>query len=361
MIAHLDMDAFFAAVEEMDDPGLRGKPVIIGGGQRGVVATASYEARKFGIHSAMPIALAKKLCPCGIFIRGRYQRYSEISRRIMRTLEDIIPVVQPASIDEAYLDASEIRGAFNTHLDMALHIKAAVANASGGLTCSIGMAPVKFLAKICSDANKPNGICILEAADMEDFLRGLSVCRIPGVGKRMHNSLAGIGIETVAQLRQLSRDYLAIRYGKFGEILYDRAHGIDPRKVHAPLPPKSEGMERTLEKDTRDRTCLNGQLLAFSEKIAARLKKGGLRGRTVTLKIKFADFRQITRSRTLESRTDEAAIIYAAASRLFQEEKLPEPVRLVGISVSGFTAKSEHLKLPGLVEAGSFIAGAAEK
>ena len=352
MIAHLDMDAFFASVEQMDDPSLRGRPVIIGGGDRGVVATASYEARKFGVHSAMPIAQARKLCPEGIFIRGRYQRYSEISRNIMGALGRLFPVVQPASIDEAYLDASTIYGDFKTPLQIALAIKATVASASGGLRCSVGIAPVKFLAKICSDANKPDGICILEEEETEDFLLQLPISRLPGVGKRMQASLSGIGIGTVAQLRQLSRDYLITRYGKFGEILHDRAHGLDPRKVHVPLPPKSEGAERTLEKDTRDRQFLSGRLLEYSEKIAARLKKNGLRGRTVTLKIKFSGFRQITRSRTLEYRTDDAKIIYETANRLFMDEKLPEPVRLIGVSVSGFTPRSEQLKLPGVEIAG---------
>ena len=207
MIVHLDMDAFFASVEQMDNPYLRGKPVIIGGGERGVVATASYEARIYGIHSAMPSALARKLCPNGIFIRGRHQRYSEVSRKIMQALAAISPVVQPASIDEAYLDASNISGGFRNPLELALTIKASVARASGGLTCSVGIAPIKFLAKICSDTNKPNGVCIVEQDEMDNFLISLPVEKLPGVGKRMRQSLKSIGINTVAELRQLSRDF----------------------------------------------------------------------------------------------------------------------------------------------------------
>jgi DNA polymerase-4 len=348
MIVHLDMDAFFASVEQMDNPYLRGKPVIIGGGERGVVATASYEARIYGIHSAMPSALARKLCPNGIFIRGRHQRYSEVSRKIMQALAAISPVVQPASIDEAYLDASNISGGFRNPLELALTIKASVARASGGLTCSVGIAPIKFLAKICSDTNKPNGVCIVEQDEMDNFLISLPVEKLPGVGKRMRQSLKSIGINTVAELRQLSRDFLQQSYGKFGAILYDRAYGIDTRIVHAPLPAKSEGVERTLEKNTRDRAFLSSCLKKHAEKISARLGRNCARGRTITLKLKFADFRQITRCRTLDFRTAEAEIIFETANALFLAEKLPEPVRLIGISVSGFEPKSEQLVLPGV-------------
>lgn len=348
MIVHLDMDAFFASVEQMDNPALRGKPVIIGGGERGVVATASYEARLYGIHSAMPSARARKLCPGGIFIRGRHQRYSEVSRKIMQALAAISPVVQPASIDEAYLDASSIMESFKNTLELALAIKASVARASGGLTCSVGMAPIKFLAKICSDANKPNGVCIVGQEEMDSFLVSLPVEKLPGVGKRMRQSLKSIGINTVGELRQLSRAYMLQSHGKFGGILYDRAWGIDPRGVHAPLPAKSEGVERTLEKNTRDRIFLSSCLKIYAEKISSRLKRNCTPGRTVTLKIKFAGFRQITRSKTLDFRTDEAETIFETANALFLAEKLPEPVRLVGISVSGFEAKSEQLVLPGV-------------
>lgn len=348
MIVHLDMDAFFASVEQMDNPQLREKPVIIGGGERGVVATASYEARVYGIHSAMPAAQARKLCPHGIFIHGRHHRYSEISRRIMRALLEISPIVQPASIDEAYLDASSVSASFANSLDLALAIKAVVSRASGGLTCSVGIAPVKFLAKICSDANKPNGVCILEAADVEPFLVLLPVEKLPGVGKSMRRSLKSIGIDTVGQLRQLSRDFMLARYGKFGALLYDRAYGIDLRTVHAPLPPKSEGVERTLEKNTRDRDFLSSLLASYARKISDRLKKNRSRGRTITLKIKFADFQQITRSRTLDFRTDVPEIIFETANKLFLAENLPQPVRLIGISVSGFMPRSEQLPLPGL-------------
>ena len=347
MILHLDMDAFFASVEQLDDPSLAGKPVIIGGAQRGVVSTASYEARRFGVHSAMPIATARRLCPRGVFLRGRYSRYSELSRRIMATLREFSPAVEPASIDEAYLDAAGLDRLFGPPEALARAVKARVAEVTGGLTCSVGIAPVKFLAKICSEVNKPDGVFILEAEGVDAFLRALEVTRLPGVGRRMAESLRGLGITRVEQLRALPRDVLERRYGKWGAALHDRALGIDPRPVTPEHEIKSEGAERTFARDVRDRDLLGRALFAHAERVGARLRRHGLAGRTVTLKVKFADFRQITRSRTLAGRTDATATIYETARDLLAAEPLPQPVRLIGLSVSGFEAPAEQLLLPG--------------
>ena len=349
MILHLDMDAFFASVEQLDNPGLKGKPVIVGGDRRGVVSTASYEARRFGVHSAMPIATARRLCPRGVFLRGRYDRYSELSHRIMDALRDFSPAVEPASIDEAYLDASGLERLFGDSAELARAVKARVAGVTGGLTCSVGIAPVKFLAKICSEVNKPDGIFILLPEEADAFLAGLAVTRLPGVGKRMAASLAGLGITHVAQLRALSRDFLERRYGKWGLVLHDRAHGIDPRTVTPAHEVKSEGAERTFARDVRDRGLLARALFAHAERVGARMRRNGLAGRTVTLKIKFADFRQITRSRTLGGRTDATRTIFETARGLLEEEPLGQPVRLIGLSVSGFEAPAEQLLLPGAV------------
>ncbi|MBD5539193.1 MAG: DNA polymerase IV [Desulfovibrio sp.] len=351
MILHLDMDAFFASVEQLDDPGLRGRPVIIGGDKRGVVSTASYEARRFGVHSAMPIATARRLCPHGVFIRGRHGRYSELSARIMEALRGFSPAVEPASIDEAYLDAGGLDRLFGPPEALARAVKARVAEVTGGLTCSVGMAPVKFLAKICSEVNKPDGVFILAPADADAFLQAIEVTRLPGVGKRMAASLAGLGITHVAQLRGLSRDFLERRYGKWGLVLHDRAHGIDPRPVTPVHEIKSEGAERTFARDVRDRGLLARALFAHAERVGARLRRHGLAGRTVTLKIKFADFRQITRSRTLGGRTDATRTIFETARQLLEEEPLGQPVRLIGLSVSGFEAPAEQLPLPGATSA----------
>lgn len=342
------MDAFFASVEQLDNPALAGKPVIIGGGQRGVVATASYEARKFGVHSAMPIATARKLCPQGIFIRPNGRRYSEVSSNIMAALHVFSPVVQPASIDEAYLDITRVCEIFGSARSAGMAIKDCIANLTGGLTCSVGMAPVKFLAKICSDINKPDGIFIIEQQEVDDFLIPLPVVKLPGVGKSMAQSLQKFGIVQVGQLRSLSREFLGQKFGKWGLRLHDRAFGIDPACVHENAPPKSESAERTFEKDTLDRTLLAEALQAHAEKVSARLMRHGLAGRTITLKIKFADFRQITRSRTFASQFSDSGPIFSAARNLLWEEPLPLPVRLIGLGVSSFDARPFQFCLPGL-------------
>lgn len=344
MIMHLDMDAFFAAIEQLDNPQYIGKPVIVGGGERGVVSTASYEARKFGIHSAMPMAVARKLCPRGIFVKGRYQRYSQLSRLIMNCLRDFSDCVQSASIDEAYLALPHDCDG----LLQARNVKEAIKKVSGGLTCSVGVAPVKFLAKICSDINKPDGIFVLSPKQADDFLVRLNVRKIPGVGTSMGASLSSFGIDTVAQLRTLSRDFMAERYGKFGIILHERAWGIDRRQVHENPPPKSEGRERTFAINVRDRTVLMKCLLEQAEKVSSRLQGQGLKGRTITVKIKFADFKQITRARSLPFRINSTREIAQVAQKILSETVLPQPVRLLGVCVSSFDPRPEQLFLPGL-------------
>lgn len=349
MIVHLDMDAFFAAVEQMDNPQLRGKPVIIGGGLRGVVSTASYEARVFGVHSAMPIVTARRLCPQGIFIHGRRQRYAELSRLIMAALGEFSPLVEPASIDEAYLDAAGLERLFGPLEEFIARIKARVAEVTGGLTCSVGAAPVKFLAKICSDVNKPDGVFILRPEAMDDFLRALEVGRLPGVGRRMAAGLRDLGVVTVDQLRRYSLEFLEGRYGKWGRALFERAHGIDARAVQPTRPMKSESAECTFEQDTRDREVLSRMLMAHAERVGASLRRHKLSGRTVTLKVKFADFRQITRSLTISEATNSTQTIFEIGRELLGELKLPQPVRLIGLGVSGFYQTPGQLFLPGAV------------
>lgn len=342
------MDAFFASVEQLDEPKLRGKPVIVGQGQRGVVATASYEARVFGVHSAMPVSEARKLCPQGIYIRGRHARYSELSRKIMAALTEFSPIVQKASIDEAYLDLKGRCASFDESMHTARAVKERVRELTGGLSCSVGMAPVKFLAKICSDINKPDGMFVLDPEDVDPFLLMLPVSKLPGVGKSMKASLAAIGIVSIEQLRRLSRDFLIGKYGKLGAILHDRAYGIDPRCVHENLPPKSESSENTFAKDTMDSRVLKDTLLGHAQRIELSLKKRELAGRTITVKIKFNNFRQISRSKTIPHRINDARSIYEQACSLFTAANINLPVRLIGICVSGFEARAEKLFLPGL-------------
>ena len=214
VILHVDMDAFFASVEIMDNPRLRGRPVIVAGGGRSVVATASYEARKFGVHSAMPTAQARRLCPGGIFVPPRFSRYSEVSRKVMDALRGFTPVVEQASIDEAYLDAGGLGRSFSGVDGLVCAVRGAIRKATGGLTCSIGAAPVKFLAKICSDINKPDGVCILREEDMPAFLAELPVAKIPGVGRHTREELARFGITKAGDMLRYSSDFFASHFGK---------------------------------------------------------------------------------------------------------------------------------------------------
>lgn len=275
----------------------------------------------------------------------------EISGRVMACLAQWSPVVQAASIDEAYLDVSASIGP--DPFAFAARIKAGVSSATGGLTCSIGIAPVKFLAKICSDLNKPDGVYILQAADVDKFLLDLPIEKLPGVGKHMLASLRSFGITSMERLRGLSRQFLEQRYGKWGIALFERSRGIDRRCVHENLPAKSESAERTFASDVYDRESLRAALYNHAEKVSGRLKRHGLSGRTITVKIKFSDFRQITRSRSLPVQTNDISAIYETACEILRAERLPKPVRLIGLGVSGFDYRAVQLNLPGLCPAKS--------
>ena len=348
MIIHLDMDAFFASVEQMDNPDLRGRPVIVGGSSdRGVVSTCSYEARAFGVHSAMPMVVARRLCPQAAIVRGNYRRYGELSNAIMTSLQDFSPLVEPASVDEAYMDATGLERLFGPLEELMAAIKTRVFDVTGGLTCSVGAAPVKFLAKICSDVNKPNGVFILHPEEVDAFLCALPVGRIPGVGKRMVQSLQDMGIRTVGQLRHFSPEAMERRFGKWGGALYERVHGRDNRKVETGRAAKSESAECTFTEDTRDRDFMQSMLMAHAERVGASLRKHGYKGRTITLKIKFCDFKQITRSRTLEEPVNATETIFQIGCQLLAALPLPQPVRLIGLGVSGFEAPANQLFLPG--------------
>lgn len=345
-IMHIDMDAFFASVEQLDNPDLRGKPVVVGGGARGVVAAASYEARVFGVRSAMPTGLVKRLCPQVIFVRGRRKRYSELSRTIMATLGNFSPTVEPASIDEAYLDASGLERLFGPVETLARRIQEAVHAATGGLTCSVGVAPVKFLAKIASDINKPNGIYVLYHAAMPAFLRELPVQRLPGVGKQFLKQLEGFGVRTAGQVQRYPREFWERRFGKAGAMLFARAQGIDGRNVEPVSAPKSESAENTFAEDVWDTEALHTALLAHAERVGTSLRKQGLSGRTITLKVKYADFTQFTRSRTLPRSTNATQTIYETACALLAACALAQKVRLIGVGVSGFQEGAEQGLLP---------------
>ncbi len=348
-IVHLDMDAFFASVEQMDFPEYRGKPVIIGGGRRGVVATCSYEARVFGVRSAMPIYIAQKLCPAAILVNGRRERYLEKSREIMDVLRSFSPLVEPASIDEAYIDATGLIEPFGG-IESFLHEVQKKVLSKVGLTASLGAAPIKFLAKIASDLKKPAGISVIAHEKMQDFLYSLPIGRIPGVGKQTLPLLEALGVQKAGDMRRFPPEFWARRLGKIGSVLYDRATGIDDRAVVPHTDAKSESAENTFEYDTKDIEELSVWLLAQSERVGANLRKHNIKGRTVTLKIKYEDFTQHTRSRTLEKSTNATRTIYETAMLLLQEKPLQQMVRLIGVGVSQFGERPVQLTLLGKSE-----------
>ncbi len=332
----MDMDAFFASIEQLDDPSLRGKAVIVGGEHRGVVSTCSYEARKFGVHSAMPIAEARRRCPHGVYIRPRMRRYAEMSALVREAISRFSPLVEMASVDEAYLDATGLERLFGPVESLGRQLKEAVREATGGLTCSVGIAPVKFLAKIASEQRKPDGLFMLRPEDVPAFLAVLPVRAVPGVGRHFAADLAQLGVKTCGEVSRYSEEFWKRKFGKAGAALWQRAQGIDLREVVPWTPPKSESAEVTLDEDTRDRDVLRTWLMRHAERVGASLRRHGLAGRTVTVKIKYADFRQITRQTTLAHRICSTETIYDTACAILDGVELADRVRLIGVGVSGF-------------------------
>jgi len=345
IILHLDMDAFFASVEQMDDPSLRGKPVVVGGlSDRGVVSTASYEARQFGVHSAMPMATARNLCPHAVFLSGRRRRYSQISAQIMAMLQDYSPVVEKASIDEAYMDLTGCERLLGPARDIAEKIKAGIYR-QHGLTCSVGLAPNKFLAKIASDLDKPDGLRIIHVDSVQEFMAALPVAKLPGVGTKTVSRLHELGIRFCAQISQYSLEFWEAKWGKRGKELYFLAQGHDQAPVVPRRQAKSCGAEDTFAQDTADREVIKAWLLEQSQEVGTALRQIKRKGRTVTLKIKFSDFQSITRNRTLTKPTDNTQLIYQTACALLEELHLPRSVRLCGVSVSHFQNRQSQLSL----------------
>ncbi|WP_272913348.1 DNA polymerase IV [Desulfohalovibrio reitneri] len=345
LIMHLDMDAFFASVEQVDNPELKGKPVIIGNNDRGVVSAASYEARVFGVRSAMPVVQARRLCPQGVFLPGTHGRYSEVSRQVMDAVRSFSPLMEQTSVDEAYVDVTGMDRLVGPPMQVALAVKRAIREATG-LTASVGMAPNKFLAKICSDKDKPDGVFILEKDAVQDFLKTLPVGDIPGVGKRMVRALEVYQVSYAAEIQRFSRDFWLRRFGeKGGVFLWERGHGRGSDEVVPHSDPKSCGAENTFQKDTRDYEILTSWLYLQAERVGRMLRRKGLKGRTITLKLKYADFTSLTRSHSLHMAVDDTENIFRTASELLERLGPERPVRLIGISVSGFGFGSVQLGL----------------
>ena len=336
------MDAFFAAIEVLDKPYLKGKPVIVGGSsRRGVVSTASYEARRFGIHSAMPIFKAKEKCPQGIFLPVKMERYKEVSRKIMGLLKDFTPLVEQVSIDEAYLDITGTENLFGCPKEIARQIKDRIGRETG-LTCSIGIAPNKFMAKVASEMHKPDGLTIISATGVDQFLSVLPVEKIPGVGKRTLEDLKRHNIKTVGDLKRFSKEQLLEGVGKFGLRLYNIAKGKDNESVTPDREIKSISSEETLQKDTGDLSKLKDLVKEHAEKVAWRLRNEELKGKTVTIKIKFSDFSVFTKNQTIAEATDSSKILRDSAMKLFLDYPLKRKVRLIGVAVSNLEVSKEE-------------------
>lgn len=338
-IIHVDMDAFFASVEIRDNPNLKGKPVIVGGmpGTRGVVCTCSYEARKFGIHSGMGANAAWKLCPKGIFLPPRMDAYAIVSKQIRKIFFDYTDLVEPLSLDEAYLDVSANKRPIPYATRTAKEIRARIQKETGGLTASAGVSFNKFFAKVASDLHKPNGLTVILPEHADSFLNTLDIGKFYGVGKVTEKAFQSMGIRNGADLKRLSRFTLVERFGKAGDFYYDIARGIDTREVCARYERKSLGTEETFERDLDDQVEMYRILQAQAQEVAADLKKRRLAGKTITLKVKFFDFRTITRCRSLEHYTNEEELIAAVCGELLiQTDAGKIPVRLLGVTVSHF-------------------------
>lgn len=350
LIGHVDMDAFFAAIEVRDRPELRGKAVIVGGrpGEpRSVVSTASYEARRYGVHSAMPLATAYRLCPHGVFLPVDMARYAAVSHELFQILQEFTPVIEPVSIDEAFLDLSHAVRDFAQAEVLGRTIKETI-RMRLRLTASLGLAPNKFLAKIASDLQKPDGLTLVRPQDVDDLLLHLPLERFWGLGVKSRERLEKVGISSVADLRPLSRAQLRALLGSWGEEVYDLIRGIDARPVAAPGPAKSVGREFTFPEDIRGDSRVRQELGRLSRLVAARLEDEHQAGRTVVLKARYADFTTHTRSRTLPRSLWQAADLYRVACDLVQ--KLPRPAgpfRLLGLSLAGLVP---YRQLPLLCE-----------
>jgi DNA polymerase-4 len=336
VILHIDMDAFYASVEQMDNPALKGEPVIVGGtSNRGVVSAASYEARKFGIHSAMPIFQAKQKCPDGVYLPVRMNRYQEVSRRVMEILKGFSPLIEQVSIDEAYMDISGVDKLLGLPRDIGLEVKGRIRE-NTSLTCSIGVAPNKFLAKVASDMDKPDGLTIVPPEKVPQFIDRLSIEKVPGVGKKTVRTLNKLGVLTLGDIQQLSEHELLKKTGKFGQRLLKLSRGIDETPVVPHIASKSISSEQTLSVNTNDREILKKQLLIQSEIVGRRARGKGVGGTTVTLKLKRADFTQMTRRITIEEATHSTNTIYEQGVKLLDQVKTSAKFRLIGIGLSNF-------------------------
>ena len=346
-IVHVDMDAFFTSVEQRDRPELLGKPVVVGApaDKRGVVAAASYEARKFGVHSAMPSRTAYRLCPQAVFLRGDHAKYSRESERVMAILRQFTPLVEQVSVDEAYLDVTASLRLFGDGEQIAQAIKRRIRETTG-LTASVGVAPNKFLAKLASDMRKPDGLMVITDADKLDLLRPLPIGRIAGIGKKTEPVFHEIGIHTIGDLQRFPIETLRVHFGVWADEMKARAMGEDDRPVEPYGEAKSISNEATFEKDVSEMKTLERTVWELADEVGRRLRAEGVRARTVQLKLRWSDFTTLTRRMTLPEATDDEGQIAEVAIQLMRRElKEPRPVRLIGVGGQNLLRSPKQLDL----------------
>lgn len=362
---HVDMDAFFASIEQSDNPEYRGRPVVVGadpegGTGRGVVSAASYEARKFGIHSAMPISEAYRRCPGGVFVYPRMRRYSEVSHAIMEILGTFSPLIEQISVDEAFMDCTGTERLFGPPRELGMRIKKAIKKKTG-LTASVGIASNKSIAKIASDLEKPDGLTICPFGSEEEFLSPLPIEKLWGAGKKTVLYLNSIGLHKIGDIARSPCDDMEKRLGKWGIHLWMLARGIDDRNISTDYSQKSISEEHTFGKDTNDAAVIEQTLLSLADQVARRTRKHGARGRTVTLKIRLEGFDTYTRSRTLPFPVNDTFTIRDTAEELFRKfDCRGKRVRLVGVKISNLTGSGEQPQLD-LFDAASCDPGLGRK
>ncbi len=345
---HIDLDAFFVSVEQVANPELKGKPVVVGGrpDRRGVVAAASYEARTFGLHAGMPLVTASRLCPQATFIEGNFAKYRSASQKFMAILADFSPYLEPMSLDEAYLDATGFESIHDSIRQMARAIKQRITDELG-LCASVGIAGCKVVAKVASDLSKPDGLIEVASGNERSFLAPLSIAKLPGIGKKTERVLTALGITTIGKLSITPLTALKSHLGASGEMLHRFANGIDESKVEPPGEAKSISRETTFGKDIRDRPQIEATLRYLSDRVSSELRQQSKQARCVTLKLRYPDFTTITRSRTLSQTSDSDQTIFDTGLRLLKKALSQEkqPIRLIGIGVSHLTEPSRQLDM----------------
>jgi DNA polymerase-4 len=347
-IFHIDLDAFFVSVEQALNPELKGKPVIVGGDpeRRGVVASASYEARPFGIHAGMPLSKARRLCPQAIFIRANFSRYRDASNRFMEILAYFSPDIEPLGLDEAYLDVTGCVEPYGSPWKLARAIKERI-NKELNITASVGIGTCKVVAKIASTLCKPDGLLEIAPGEEQAFLNPLPIAKLPGVGEKTEQSLKEMGIKTIGELASLPLDTIKRRLGATGAVLYSYAQGIDDREVESPGEAKSISQQLTFARDTLDRNFLEANLHNLCQEVCQELRSQNKRAKCVAIKLRYADFKTITRQVTLKEASDVTQVIFATAHQLLSKTlaKKEKPIRLIGIRVSSLVGEEKQLPM----------------